>query len=408
MIPDGARVFMAGVAGEPLAITAALSAAVNRLKNVEITMLAVPGINRCEFLKQAPSGSIRVHSFMSTPDLAAAGRGMADYIPAPLSRIPVLISQADPFDVGLFQVSPPDANGFCTWGTAVDVNPEALANCRLRIAQVNRLLPPARGKWAQVPYEAFDYVVWADSPVITYRLPEVGKVERAIAANVAALIPDGATIQVGFGSLARAVLEALGEKRDLGIHSGMLTDTMVDLAEAGVLTGARKQLDAGLAVATSALGTGKLFQFIATGDASLRPVSYTHDPSVLARQRGFFAINSALQVDLTGQVNAEWLKGVHISGYGGQPDFMAAAARCPDGLSIIALPAVNRRTNTSNILAQLPPGAPVTTIRGDVDAVVTEFGIAILRGRSLSQRAEALLSVAHPDFRGEICTGRRY
>lgn len=402
IIPDGARVFLAGAAGEPLALTSALAAAAHRLRQVEITSLVVPGVNRCQFLDNVSPKSLRLRSYMGSPEFYRGGRKSADYIPVPLSSIPRLLSSSESFDVGLFQISPPNNDGVCSWGIAVDINPDALANCKIKVAQVNGRLPSARGHWAKVHYETFDYVVWQDSPVIEYPPPAVGAVEKAIAANVATLIPDGATLQVGFGSLARAVLEALTGKRDLGIHSGMITDTMVDLVKDRVITGSRKVIDPGLVVATMALGTQKVREFINTSAASLRPVAYTHDPTVLNRHRRFFAINSGLQVDLTGQVNAEALDGKQISGFGGQPDFMAAAARCADGLAILALPAVNRRTNQSNIVSFLPETAPVTTIRGCVDVVVTEYGVAMLRGRTLSERAAAIAAVAHPDLRSRL------
>ena len=401
-IPPGGRVFLAGASGEPLAITEALTEAAPRLRGAEVTMLAVPGVNRCPFLAAAAAGAVRVRSFMSTPDLAAAGPECADCWPLPLSRLPALLAAEPTFDVAFFQISAPDRDGFCSWVGSVDVNPDALARCRRRVAQVNRRVPAAAGPDARVPFDAFDYVVWDDTGPFVYRPPRIGAVERAIAAHVAALIPDGSTLQVGFGSLPCAVLEALGGKRDLGIHSGMLVDTMVDLVAAGVITGRCKALDPGRMVATTALGTERLLAFLGGDVAWLRPVTYTHHPHTLAREECLVAVNSALQVDLSGQANAEWIDGRRISGPGGQPDFMGAASRSPSGLAILALPSTARRGSVSSIVARLPEGAPVTTPAYDVGFVVTEYGVADLRGRTLSQRAEALIAIAHPDFRQSL------
>jgi len=330
-----------------------------------------------------------------------AGRG-DNVIPANISDISGLVSSGRlPIDLVLLQVSGPDATGRYNAGLGIEHLHAAIGRARLVIAQVNPELPWTHGDTAIEP-TAIDVLVPAAAPPIELPARPAGRIDRAIADHVARLIPDRATIELGLGVIPQAVTRALGRKQGLGIHSGAIGDGIADLMEAGIVDNRHKEIDPAVTVATMLMGTSRLYRFADRNPAiQIRATSYTHDALVLGNFRRFIAINGALEVDLTGQVNAETARGRHIGLVGGQMDFIRAANRAAQGRSIIALQSTDRERTRSRIVAMLADGI-VTTPRAEADLVVTEYGIAELRGRTLAERARALIAVADPAFRAEL------
>lgn len=303
-------------------------------------------------------------------------------------------------DVAMVQVSPPDADGNHSFGLIGDFVAAAVKKARVIIAEVNERVPFTLGD-AVLPAERIDCAVRVDRDPVELPAAAIGDTDLAIARVVAAYIGDGATLQVGIGAVPDAILRLLRDRRDLGIHSGMIGDGLVDLVEAGVITNARKPIDGGTSITGALIGTRRLFAFADRNPAiGMRNSAYTHAPTVLSVLPRLVTINSAIEVDLTGQVNAEQSGPLYLGGTGGQVDFVRAGARSPGGRSIIALPATARGGKISRIAAAL--SGPVTTARSEVDVVATEFGAAELKGQSLAERARRLAAIAHPDFREEL------
>jgi acyl-CoA hydrolase len=333
-------------------------------------------------------------------------RGDADYLPLRYSQIPATFSPGGPLsvDAAMVQVSPPDARGYCSLGVSVGTAAPVAHAAPLVIAEINRHMPRTHGAGALHVTE-IDLAVEVDHPLVPLKPARVTEAEQTIARHVAALIPDGATIQIGIGAVPQAILEALSNHRDLGIHSGMLCDGMIPLIESGAITGARKSLDPYRHAAGEVLGTQSLFDFVDDNPGILMlPATMSHGLDYVRGQQGFVSINSALEVDLTGQVNAEWLAGRQVSGLGGSFDFVEGALYAPDGVSILAMTATAARGTASRIVPQLAAGTAVTTPRHCVDYVVTEFGVADLRAKTLRERADALVAIAHPQFRASLMT----
>lgn len=337
----------------------------------------------------------------------AAGRrffadGASNVMPANISALCDLIAGGRPrIDVVLLQVSGPDAAGNYNAGIGIECLREMIAGARLVIAQLNPALPWTHGDTLIEP-GVLDILVPAEHPVLELPTRAIGPVERAIAAHVARLVPDRATIELGIGLIPQAVTAALGEKRGLGIHSGSIFDGVADLIETGIVDNRHKEIDPGVTVTLMLMGTERLYAYADRNPAIvIRSPRYTHDALVLANFRRFVAINSALEVDLTGQVNAETVAGRHVGLTGGQVDFVRAANRAPEGRSIIALAGASRDRRRSRIVARLADGV-VTTPRAEADYVVTEHGIAELKGRTLVERALALIAIADPAFRAEL------
>jgi acetyl-CoA hydrolase len=338
---------------------------------------------------------------------ASAGRrffagGADNVIPANISDISGLVSSGRlPIDLVLLQVSGPDATGRYNAGLGIEHLHAAIGRARLVIAQVNPELPWTHGDTVIEP-TAIDVLVPAAAPPIGLPTRPAGRIDRAIADHVARLIPDRATIELGLGAIPQAVTRALGRKQGLGIHSGAIGDGIADLMEAGIVDNRHKEIDPAVTVATMLMGTSRLYRFADRNPAiQIRATSYTHDALVLGNFRRFVAINGALEVDLTGQVNAETARGRHIGLVGGQMDFIRAANRAAQGRSIIALQSTDRERTRSRIVAKLADGI-VTTPRAEADLVVTEHGIAELRGRTLAERARALVAVSDSAFRAEL------
>ncbi|PYE12345.1 acyl-CoA hydrolase [Williamsia limnetica] len=326
-----------------------------------------------------------------------------EVVPCHYSALPRMFAEKRfPSDAGLLQVSSPDDDGMCSLGIGVDYMADALAHTPVLFAEINRQMPAIPGS-PRVSIDRFAATILTDRPLQEESSRPVGDPERRIAGHIAGLIEDGDTIQVGIGSTGVAVLEQLAEHKDLGVHTGMVTDGVMRLIDKGVITGRRKEIDRGLAVAGTALGSSELYSRLAGLPVQFRPTSYTHAPSVLSQLSSLVAVNFAIEVDLTGQVGAEMSRGTYLGAVGGQVDFARAAA-LTGKRSIIALRSENR--GRSSIKVALDEGI-VTTARADVDCVVTEYGVAHLRGQSLAERTRRLVEIAAPEFREALTEGAR-
>ncbi len=401
-IRPGQQIFIGTGCGQPQALVAAVTQRWRELPDTELVQLLTSG--PAPYATAEIAAHLRVNSFFigeNVRELIQQGQG--DYTPMLLSEIPGLFQSGQlPLDVALIQVSPPDEQGFCSLGVSVDIVLPAAENAALVIAQVNPQMPRT-GADSQLHVHDLDVLVDLDEPLAEVQLDEPYGDTRRIAEYVAALVEDGATIELGIGRIPQTVLEFLGDKRDLGIHTEMLTDPIVELVESGAVTGAHKILDKELIVASFCLGTRKLYDYIDDNPAfAFKPTSYVNDPFVIGRQHRMVAINVALEVDLTGQVCADSLGSKFYSGIGGQLDFNRGAARSRGGRAVIALPSTAAGGTVSRIVSALSPGAGVVTTRGDVHYVVTEHGVAYLHGKSVRERAMALISIAHPDFRADL------
>jgi acyl-CoA hydrolase len=341
--------------------------------------------------------------FLSENVRDAVQQGRADYTPIFLSEIEALFtSGAMPLDVVLMQVSPPDSHGFVSMGTSVDCTLTAARCARHVIAEVNQQMPRTHGD-CFLHISKFSALVETSRPLLELPSEPFTGLQHRIGRHVASLIPDGATLQIGIGGIPEAVLKCLSDRRDLAIHSEMCSDGVIPLIEAGVINGERKTLHRGKLVVGFVLGTRRLFQFIHENPLfEFRPIAYTNDPFVIAQNDYMVAINSALEVDLTGQVCSDSIGTRPYSGVGGQVDFMRGAARARSGRPIIALPSTAKNGAVSRIVPTLTPGAGVVTSRADVHYVVTEHGVAYLHGKTVRQRAEALIAIADPRFREDL------
>jgi len=320
-----------------------------------------------------------------------------DVIPVHVSQVGPLISAGViPCDVAMIQVSPVDAEGNHSCGLISDYVRAAVDKARVVIAEVNEMVPFTHGE--TIPASAIDVMVPVSRAPVEVAPARIGETDEAIARHCAAFIGDGSVIQTGVGAVPDAILRQLGDRKDLGVHSGMLGDGLVDLIEAGVITNARKEIDPGVTINGALIGTRRLYDFCDRNPAiRMTPTSYTHDAAVLGRLSRLVTINSALEVDLTGQVNAEQTGASYMGGTGGQVDFVRAGARSPGGAALMVLAATAKAGTLSKIVPAL--AGPVTTARTEVDVVVTEFGAAQLKGQSLAERARRLIAIAHPDFR---------
>jgi len=402
LVKSGDRVFVHGAAAAPQTLIAALVAHTDELCDVEVTHLhtlgpapyAAPGMER----------SFRHRALFVGPNVREAVQaGRADFVPVFLSDIPALFSGGSlPLDVALLNVSMPDAHGFCSLGTSVDVALAAALSARTVIAQLNSSMPRSLGQ-SFVHVSRFAATVKVNKPPIEEQPAQPTEVELAIGRNVASLVEYGATIQMGIGAIPNAVLASLTGHRDLGVFTEMFTDGVADLVERGVITGARKPIFPGKVVASFVVGTQKTYRFLDDNPmVEMLPCDVTNDTARIRRHPNMTAINSAIQVDLTGQVCADSIGHKVYSGVGGQMDFMRGAALSPGGKPIIALPATARNGTLSRIVPALLPGAGVTTTRAHVHYVVTEFGSALLHGKSLRERAQALIELAAPQFRESL------
>jgi acetyl-CoA hydrolase len=331
---------------------------------------------------------------------AAVQEGRADFTPVFLSEIPGLFQSGQlPVDLAVLHVSPPDRHGFCSLGVSVDVALAAVGAARCVIAQLNRQMPRTHGE-SSIHISRIDALVETDEPIIPVQRPQLTAAHHRIAEQVSTLVGDGTTIQLGIGAVAEAVLQHLGDHRDLGVHTEMFSDGVVDLVEKGVITGARKPVHPGLIISSFVMGSQRLYDFVDDNHmVAMYPSHYTNDLNVIAAHGDFVAVNSAIEVDVTGQVCADSIGGRFFSGIGGQLDFIRGAARAPRGRPVIALPATAADGTVSRIVPHLSAGAGVVTTRGDVEFVVTEYGTAQLHGKTVRERARALIGLAAPRFR---------
>jgi acyl-CoA hydrolase len=401
-VQSGQRVYIHNGCAEPIELVKALTRRGPSLRNVELLHLATMGI--ADYSLPEYEGHFRTNAlFVGGNVRRAIQEGRGDYTPVFLSEIDGLFSSgALLIDVALLQCTPPDSYGFMSLGTSIDVT-MAVAQCaRHVIVEINDQMPRTLGD-AFLHVSRVDAFIETSHPLSEYPQHQVTEQHRAIARNVAGLIPDGATIQTGIGGIPEATLALLGNHKDLGIHSEMVPDGAIDLIRAGVVNGERKTLHPNKVIAGFVLGSKRLFDFIDNNPMfEFHPTAYCNDPVVIARNDRMVAINSAIEVDLTGQVCSDSMGQTVYSGIGGQVDFLRGAARAKGGVPIIALPSTAKNGTVSRIAMMLQPGAGVVTSRGDVHYVVTEHGVAYLHGKTLRQRAEALIQVADPKFRGEL------
>lgn len=398
VIKSGDRVVIGHACGEPQTLVEAMVKRAPELRDVEIVHMVAMG--QAKYAQPGMEASFRHNAlFVGSTTRKAVEEGRAEYTPCFFSEVPRLFrNKLLPVDVVLLQITPPDQDGFCSYGVSVDYTQPAAESATTVICQMNSKLPFTGG--AQIHLDHIHVIVEQDQPLLELKPPQIGEVERKIGEHVASLIPDGATLQLGIGAIPDAVLLFLGDKKNLGIHSEMFSDGVVFLAESGVITNRKKTINHGKFIATFLMGTQKLYDFVHHNpDVEMRSVDYVNDPYIVGQHDQMISINSAIQVDLMGQVNAEMIGSKQFSGIGGQVDFVRGASRSVGGKSIIALPSTAANGKISRITAELDRGAAVSTSRNDVHIVVTEFGIAELRGKSLCERARALIAIAHPDFR---------
>ena len=397
-ITSGMRVFVHGAAATPTPLIEALA---RRQDVQDVSLYHLHTAGPAPFVDPEAQGRfLSVSLFAGPPVRDAIEQGRADFIPVFLSDIPTLFTtRAVPLDVALLQLSPPDRHGYCTLGTSVDAALAAAHAATHVVAEINERMPRVHGN-ALVPFERVTAFIHSDRPLPVHAPTPPTPVEDAIGEQVASLVPDGATLQMGIGAIPDAVLGRLFTKHDLGIHTEMFSDGVVALAEAGVITNRRKRLHPGRMITSFVLGTGRLYDFVNDNAfVEFHPCDHTNDTARIRKNPDMVAINSALEIDLSGQVCADSIGFRIYSGIGGQMDFIRGSALSKGGKPIIALPSTAAGGTVSRIVPALKPGSGVVTTRGHVHWIVTEYGAVNLFGLALRQRAEALISIAHPDFR---------
>ena len=402
VVHSGDSVYLHCAAATPSVLLDALVARAPEL--VDVTMVHLHTEGPGPHLAPEMAGHFRHRALFVGPNArAAVNDGRADYVPVFLSDVPRLFQTgALPLDVVFVNATPPDAHGFCSLGTSVEAMHAAITAAKTVVVQLNRAVPRTLGE-SFVHVDDIDLAVEVDVPPYTHPTPPIGELERRIGEHVAELVPDRATLQLGIGAIPAATALALHDKHDLGIHTEMFTDPVVDLVEAGVVTGAAKERNRGKIVTTFLMGSPKLYAFVHDNPmVEMRPVDFTNDTHVIRSFARMVSINSAIEVDFSGQVVADSIGSTIYSGVGGQMDFMRGAALAPEGRAIIALPSTAAGGTTSRIVSHLREGAGVVTTRAHVRTVVTEWGVAELFGKSLRERAEALIEIAHPDMREDL------
>jgi 4-hydroxybutyrate CoA-transferase len=406
-VQSGDRIFLTGNVSVPQKVLAALVEYAPQLADVEIIQALTVG--SADYVSPEMEGHLRVNSiFISANIRKAVHEGRADFTPVLLSEFPLLFKRGLlPLDVAMIHVSPPDEHGFCSLGVEVGLTKTPAESAKIIIAEVNEQMPRTLGD-SFVHVSRLNYIVPVDYPIseLPMNEGEPSEVVEKIASNIAELIPDGATMQLGIGAIPDAVLKYLFDKRDLGIHTELFSDGVIDLVNAGVLTNAQKTLHPGKIVAGFMIGTKRLYDWADDNPLiELHRTEYVNDPFVIAQNERMVAINSAIEVDLTGQVCADSIGPKLYSGVGGQLDFVYGASRSKGGVPVIALPSTNTMhdgTVISKITPLLKLGAGVVTTRNHVRYLVTEYGIADLYGKTIRQRAAQLINIAHPAFRAEL------
>jgi len=401
-IQSGNRVYLGGGAGVPKALIDGLTARANELRDVELTHILT--FADAPYVEPQYQKSFRVNALFIGPNVRqAVQKGQADFTPVFLSEIPDLFRNGPlQIDVVLMSISPPDEHGFCSFGVEVGTTKPAAESARVIIAEVNRQMPRTLGD-SFIHVSRLHHIVEVDYPLP--EAPQGGSSDEHLRVGeyIAEMIPDGATLQMGIGSIPDAVLQNLGSHKDLGVHTELFSDGIIDMVEAGVITCSRKTFHPGKIVAGFLFGSKRLYEFVHNNALiELHPTDYVNDPFNIAQNEKMVAINSALQVDLTGQVCADSIGPRIYSGVGGQVDFIRGAARSKGGLPIIAFLSTARDDTISRIVPLLYEGSGVVTTRNDVHFVVTEYGVASLYGRTVRERAQELIRIAHPKFRDEL------
>ncbi|MBP7237739.1 MAG: acetyl-CoA hydrolase/transferase family protein [Petrotogaceae bacterium] len=401
-IPSGSRVVLAHAAGVPTAVVNSMTANKNRYKDVEIVHLLC--LNDAPYTGSNCEGHFRHNAlFVGGNTRNAVSQNKADYTPCFFYEVPKLFSSGTmPVDVAIINVSRPDRYGYCSFGVSCDYTKPAAQNAKIVIAEVNDKMPTVMGD-NFIHISDIDYIVETSKEPAILEPAEIGQVEKAIGENCAALIEDGSTLQLGIGAIPDAVLLFLKDKNDLGIHSEMFSDGVLELVEAGVITNKNKTIHKGKMIATFLMGSKRLYDFVDKNPmVELYPVDYVNNPLVIMQNRKMVSINSCLQVDLMGQIASESIGLKQFSGVGGQVDYVRGASMSEDGKSIIAMPSTACDGKVSRIVPFLSQGSAVTTSRNDVHYVVTEYGVADLWGKTLRKRAESLIEIAHPYFRESL------
>ncbi|MCI0555084.1 MAG: 4-hydroxybutyrate CoA-transferase [Anaerolineae bacterium] len=407
IIKSGDRVFLTGNVSVPQKLLSALVDYAPRLNNVEICQAL--SIGPADYVMPEMQGHLRVNSmFISANIRKAVQDGKADFTPVLLSEFPLLFKNGVlPLDVALIHVSPPDEHGYCSFGVEVGLTKSAAESAKIIIAEVNQQMPRTLGD-SFIHVNRLDHIIPVDYPIPEVHFGQDGKSEviEKIAGYIADLIPNGATLQMGIGAIPNAVLKYLYHKKDLGLHSELFSNGVIELVNAGVLTSARKSLHRGKIIAGFIIGTQELYDWVNNNPLiELHPTEYVNDPFVIAQNERMVAINSAIEVDLTGQVCADSIGPKLYSGVGGQLDFIYGASRSKDGVPIIALPSTTTLkdgTYISRIVTMLKQGAGIVTSRNHVRYVVTEYGVANLYGKTIRQRTRELINIAHPEFRADL------
>jgi acetyl-CoA hydrolase len=403
-IKDNNRVFMTGNVSVPQKLLAALVEHAPNLKDVEIVQALTIGAQ--DYAAPEMEGYLRINTiFIDGNVRKAVHEGRADFTPVLLSEFPLLFTQGHlPLDVALIHVSPPDEHGFCSLGVEVGLTKSAANSARIVIAEVNQQMPRALGD-SFIHVSKLDYMIPVDYDLPEHAMTAEGPNEttKQIARYCAELIPDEATMQMGIGAIPDAVLQHLYDKKDLGIHTELFSDGVIELVNAGVITNAMKTLHPGKIIAGFIIGTKKLYRWVHDNPLiEFHPTEYVNDPFVISQNHRMVAINSAIEVDFTGQICADSIGPKLYSGVGGQLDFIYGAARSKGGVPIITLPSTAKGDTISRIVPMLKQGAGVVTSRNHVHYVITEYGIADLYGKTVRQRAQALINVAHPKFRDQL------
>lgn len=400
-INSGDRVVITHATGEPTVLVDAMVRNAASYKDVEIVHMVAMG--KAEYC--LPENSEHFHHnslFLGGTTRQAIADGRGDYTPVFFSEIPELLRTRLHPNVVLLHLSTPDEHGYCSFGVSCDYTKPAAECADVLIAQINRNMPRTLGD-SFIHVSALDYIIEEDSPLIELPPPRIGDVERAIGEHIASLVQDGDCLQLGIGAIPDAVLLFLKEKKDLGIHSEMFSDGVVELVETGVITNKYKKLHPGKSVATFLMGTRRLYDYVDNNpEVCLMPVDYVNDPRVICQIDNMVSINSCVQIDLFGQVVSTCVGLKEISGVGGQVDFVRGANMSRGGRTVMAMPSTAAKGTISKIVPLIDEGAAVTTSRYDVNYVVTEYGIAQLKGKSLRERARALIEIAHPAFREDL------
>ena len=406
-IRRGDKVFIGSGAAEPQTLVKSLIDSAGRLADTRIMHIMTLGV--APYTEEKFTDQFRHNAFfIGANTRKAVAEGRADYTPVFLSEIPALFRTGQaPIDVALIQVSLPDRHGFCSYGVSTDVVKSASESAVKVIAEINPQMPRALGD-CFINMDDIDIAVPVNEPLLCAKRDRADDVARRIGKNIADLIEDGSTMQMGIGTIPDSVLYNLTDKKDLGVHTEMFSDGLMELAQKGIINNSKKSIHQGKTVASFCMGSKELYEFVDDNPAiEFHPTEYTNDPFIVAQNDKMVAINSAIEVDLTGQVCADSLGSMFYSGIGGQVDFVRGSARSKGGKPIIAMPATAKDDAISRISVRLQEGAGVVTTRGDVHYVVTEYGAAYLHGKNIRERAMALINIAHPKFRAELLKGAK-